>query len=237
MRRLQFSGYGEKFRYEVLKGALRENGGENPSKRVRKRSKKDWYLKGGAHDTVMFVDTTPNESLKKKIEKDAKKNKMKVKVVEKAGRSIKSILQRRDPFDKKRCNREDCIICNEGMNADCRQRGCVYEIECREEGCGCKYIGTTGRSLYERMKEHMNSMGGRHEESRENPLYRHSVDCHQGRQFRINVRVVDKQFGRPSNRLISEAVRIYELDGMKAMNGKSEWSYIKLDKLFEEENY
>ena len=40
------------------------------------------------------------------------------------------------------------------MDVDWRMRGIVYEIKCKEEGCSKKYIGQTGRTLYERIREH-----------------------------------------------------------------------------------
>ena len=111
---------------------------------------------------------------------------------------------------------------NEHMGIDCKIRGCVYEIECQEDGCKRKYVGTTGRSLYERMREHKASMRGRSMEDLNNPLRKHSEVFHEGKECRIGVRVIDREFGRPSRRLISESVRIEELGESESMNNKSE---------------
>ena len=233
MRRLQFSGYSEKFRFEAVRRALGNgNGGKKKDrKRGRKDKKKhDWYMDNGKYESVMFVDATPGEKLKKEVEKVVKKNKMKIKIVEKAGRNIKGILQKSDPFPIRRCGRDDCVVCANGMNIDCRTRGCVYEIECTEQDCGRKYIGTTGRSLYERMKEHMKCMVSEDESDSVNPIYRHRIDSHSGREFPFVVRILDKQFGKPSKRLISEAVRIERMDNRRAMNNKNEWSYVCLNR-------
>ena len=116
------------------------------------------------------------------------------------------------------------------MTGECRTRGCVYEIECTEQDCGRKYIGTTGRSLYERMKEHMKCMVSEDESDSVNPIYRHRIDSHSGREFPFVVRILDKRFGKPSKRLISEAVRIERMDNRRAMNNKNEWSYVCLNR-------
>ena len=98
MRRLQFSGYSEKFRFEAVRRAFGNgNGGKKKDrKRGRKDKKKhDWYMDNGKYESVMFVDATPGEKLKKEVEKVVKKNKMKIKIVETAGRNIKGILQKK----------------------------------------------------------------------------------------------------------------------------------------------
>ena len=97
MRRMQFSGYNKKERYEILKKASskyekrkderRENG-------LNMNRNKSWYLKDGKSETVMFVNATPNERLKKKIEQLARKHKMRVKVVERRGNTMKKLMQK-----------------------------------------------------------------------------------------------------------------------------------------------
>ena len=94
----------------------------------------------------MFVEMTENSELKNKVEIAAKKNKIKIKIQERPGTKLKRILQRSDPFSKKKCNREDCVVCTNELGIDCRCRGCVYEISC--ELCmnkrGVKKIQRTG---------------------------------------------------------------------------------------------
>ena len=57
-----------------------EVGGNSRSRRSKKSDA--WYLEGGNNETVMFVNSTLGEVLKKKIEKIVRKYKMKMKVVE-----------------------------------------------------------------------------------------------------------------------------------------------------------
>ena len=58
------------------------------------------------NETDMFVNSTPGEVLKKKIEIIARKYKMKMKVVEYSRKIIKSILQKNYPFQNDKCRKE-----------------------------------------------------------------------------------------------------------------------------------
>ena len=143
---------------------------------------------------------------------------------------MKQMLQKSDPFPLSKCGRRECVMCEKGMGTDCRTRGCVYEIECKEDGCGKKYIGMTGRSLFERMREHINGMvnGRESDDNMSNPLLRHKTVCHEGEN--VDVRVVDRLFGKPSRIIIGEAVRIESMREQVAMNGRREWSYLNLNR-------
>jgi len=112
-----------------------------------KKRKEDWYMAGGDCETMLFVDATSESVVKKRVETVVKRNGMKVKVVERAGTTMKQMLQKSDPFPLTGCGRRMCVMCENEMGVDCRTRGCVYEIECKEEGCGKKYVGMTGRSV------------------------------------------------------------------------------------------
>ena len=194
------------------------------TKYVRKKREKDeWYLKDGKSETIMFVNATPGEWMKRKVEKLAKKHKIKMKVVERRGQSMKKRLQKSDPFKKINCDIKDCVICKEGMNVDCRKRGVVYEIECKENECGKKYIGQTGRSLYERVREHEN-YSEKDIENDSKPLARHSYECHGNDRIKYDVRIIGNMQGKPSKRMIGEAVYIDSLPRHKSMNGKRGWS-------------
>ena len=189
------------------------------------KSNKSWYLKDGKSESVMFVNATPNERLKKKIEQLAKKHKMKIKVVERRGNTMKKLIQKSDPFNRIKCNEDDCIICREGMDVDCRKRGVVYEIQCMEDGCERKYVGQTGRSLYERMKEH-NVYNEKDKENENKPVARHSYEEHQGRKIKIGVKILGNMYGRPTKRMIAEAVYIDDLMMSESMNEKRGWSHV-----------
>ena len=101
-------------------------------RRAAKDEKKtNWYDRE-KYDGVLFVDVTENSELKREVQKACKKNKMKVKVVEKMRGTVKDELQRSNPFKARNCGREHCVICRMGIDIDCRTTGCVYQIMCKE---------------------------------------------------------------------------------------------------------
>ena len=118
------------------------------------------------------------------------------------------------------------MICRLNAGIDCRERGCVYELECGL--CKRKYRGQTGNSAYERTNQHFEDWKRKLEGS---PLYKHAQLYHDGREFPVNIKMMKRCFGEPTKRQISEAVLIDELTDEQAMNSKNEWSYIRLAKV------
>ena len=237
MQRMQFSGYDKTFRFMVLNKSLklydkkRETGSmfkEHPPVEGENKRKNnfEWYKKQGRFDTVMFVEATPGSELKRKVQEAAKRNKIKVKVVERVSSTIRGLIQKSNPFKIMKCERADCVVCKLDSNFDCRTRGCVYKIKCKE--CKREYKGQTGRSTYERTCEHIDDW----EKGRDRcPLLKHSLQYHGGKKFEYEVKIEALCFGKPTKRLITEAVVIDELETDKAMNNKGEWSYTKLTKV------
>ena len=174
----------------------------------------------------MFVQPTEGSELKKKVQQIAKRNKVKVKVVEKAGLTVKKVLQKSNPFGKKACHRDDCAMCRYGRPGDCFIRGCGYQWMCKTDKR--KYRGQTGRSAYERTKEEVH---GWRNKCDGNPLWRHSELYHGGGDFDLELKLTDKSFGKPSRRMIAESVLIEQLSKEEIMNSKKEWSYVKLNKV------
>ena len=242
--RMAYSGYPVKFRFEVMRLGLDrhqkkverwKSGGsiyyceEEEIRNAAERGsdyEMKWYKKGGRFDSIMFVQPTYGGELRKQVQKIARESGLKIKVVEKAGVTVKSILQRSNPFGKKRCERVDCKVCEIGVVGECRSRGCGYELVCKEDGK--KYVGQTGISVYERTKEEWR---GWQNHDNTCPLWRHSEENHGGGDFEVEIRVTDRSFGKPSRRLITEAVRIEEVNDCEAMNSKMEWTYTNLNKV------
>ena len=95
MRRMQVSGYNGEERLKTIKKAsekYEKMKSEKKNYNYKKKKSKNWYLTNGKHETVMFVNATPNEILKRKVEQSAKKHKIKVKVVERRGNTMKKIV-------------------------------------------------------------------------------------------------------------------------------------------------
>ena len=195
-------------------------------KREKRGKKYKWYASDGKYDSVIFVEATPKAEFKKKVQSVVKRYGVKMKVVERVGTTVKGLLQRSNPFGTMGCGRQKCCICSGDGNEDCRSRGCVYEFVCIE--CQRMYRGQTGRSIYERGKEQIESWENEDDEC---PLKRHSMLYHEGQRFQVKVRVLAQCYGKPSRRMITEAVMIGEIPDDMTMNGKNEWSFIKLAKV------
>ena len=91
-----------------------------------------------------------------------------------------------------------------------------------------KYRGQTGNSAHERVNKHFEDWRGKVESC---PLYQHSQLYHEGRDFPVSVKILKNCYGDPTTRRITEAVLIDELSAAETMNGKNEWTYVKLNKL------
>ena len=150
VNRMQYSGYPVEYRYEVLIRAFKireqqmalDGNGDTVS---RRKSKRGWYVKD-KYEGVMFVEVTPNSELKQRVQKACRKNKLKINVVEKMNRSVKTTLQRSNPFGWQSCGKLDCPTSNRDIKINCSARGCVYQIECVEckESIVKMYLGQTG---------------------------------------------------------------------------------------------
>jgi hypothetical protein len=234
VNRMQFSGYPQAYRHEVIARAFRRhrnrNGGDGA--RRRRTDKRTWYDKN-RYDGVMFVDTTPNGELKKRVEQVCRKNRVKIKVVEKITGTVKKELQRSNPFGHQHCKRNDCVTCNLNLSINCRKRGPVYEMYCMD----CKvavgkteksYMGQTGRTTYHRMKEHFSKWERRAEDS---VLHKHSVQCHEEERFEVGIKLIASCYGKPTTRLITEAIHIEDIPEENSMNEKTEWNYVRLPRV------
>ena len=235
VNRMQFSGYPHVYRYEVISRTFKKynnNNNNNAINQTRRRErrtareKRRWYDED-RYDGVLFVDTTPNGELRRRVETACKRNDMRIKVVEKIGSTMKKELQRSNPFGQQHCKRIDCVTCNLGLQINCRKRGQVYEIWCKdcEANVEKKYKGQTGRTLYHRMKEHFKKWDDKVEDS---ALYKHSVQCHGGEKFGVGVKVIASCYGKPTTRLITEAVEIDQVPEVNSMNEKTEWNYVRI---------
>ena len=144
--------------------------------------------------------------------------------------TVKNNLQRSNPFGWEHCGRSDCPTCNRGIRINCRARGCAYWIDCEDcrQTVMKQYRGQTGRSIYERMKEHFKEW---EEKDVDSYLQKHSVQCHNGETFSVDVKIMAQCFGKPSTRMITEAVRIEELPNENSMNSKAEWTYVRLPRV------
>ena len=150
MERMRDSGYGERFRREVLESILKgwekmlieHEAGRRPVNRKRtwreeERKENKWrkklgWFKAGGYSTVIFCPYTPNGELATKwreVEaRGAATRGWRFKVVEQGGRKINSILCK-NPWDGP-CNDQQCMVCSTGGKGNCRRPGCTYAVQC-----------------------------------------------------------------------------------------------------------
>ena len=235
MRRMQASGYSEKFRLEVLKSAVSayEKICNNPTREMyrgkelntpkvrneRLKKKHTWFRKGG-FESVMFVPATPGSELRKMFEEEISTTSLKIKVVERAGTRVKKILQKNDPFRLDTCVDVGCMVCSTTGKGNCRKDGITYQIVCKGDCEGDTYYGETHSNGYTRGSQHQNDYQYRREGS---VMWKHCVKKHHGQQQEFEMQVVDQVKNDATKRLILEAVRINEVPEERRINDKEEW--------------
>ena len=86
----------------------------------------------------------------------------------------------------------------------------------------------SGRSPHERIGEQVRDWVRGVQDC---PLLKHSILFHEGQHFDFGVKILRNCYGKPSRRMITEAVLINELTEDETMNSKREWSFVELDKV------
>ena len=166
----------------------------------RKLKEKKWW--GVKHDSVMFVQATPGETLKKRIQAVCDQSELKVKVIEKGGRSMKQILQRSDVAMGGGCGRTDCVVCKSDDRGLCSKEGVGYMVwcpTCEEDGQPARMHGETGRCARVRIAEHFDAM----DQGRSSNLREHCDDVHDGERVEFACKVT-RVFMDPLTRQLDE---------------------------------
>ena len=267
--RLRDSGYASKMRFQIIVTALKgfdkmvereRSGGRpiNPSRewqpeqrRLKKLTAKiNWYRKGG-YTSVLFVPWTPGSELAnqyREIEAAGASNRdFRIKIVERCGTSIKSLLQKSDPWASN-CGREDCFPCKSGNTGNCHRTNINYRIDCVtcaengpsdvrnntnngslgniEEGepiilgpQKATYWGESARNGFTRGKEHLSAIRNKNED---NAMWKHCVKHHRGDRAEFKMKITST-FKDPLSRLIREGVNIVAGNEDILMNSKSEF--------------
>ena len=206
-----------------------------PSEKSRSKVKSSKEHAVAATTTVLFVPQTPFGNLANKLRKAElelfKLCGTKVKIVERAGTSLKSLLSRPNPWGNLTCNREKCLTCktekNEGL---CSKRSLTYETRCLScAGAGREklYIGETARSSYERGAEHQHDYKV---EKTDSHMHLHAEDAHVGEEkpsFSMKILRCHKS---PMYRQIHEAILIAKYEPM-TLNAKNEYNCCLLPRL------
>ena len=234
MLRMQFSGYDEAMRKEVLRSAIKAY--ENIKEKVRKKErplyrtkewkqkermkekrkrKTNWYQRKKKrtseeeYKSVLFVQPTKDSMLKRKYEEVIRKSKCSVKVIERAGKSVCQKLHKSYPFKKNKCNTGDCFICLSEGKGNCLRENVNYEILCTRPGCNYQYKGESSRNGYCRGREHLKGLAKRDPESVfvEHVINKHDSDFDTHVCFGFRMNVTDSHTNA-MERQITEAIKI-----------------------------
>ena len=136
------SGYGTKYRTEILDSALAayekilsdDKAGIKPLYRSRDYDKEgraqrknsanvNWYKNGSSdieYKSVLFVPVTRGGKLAKELKKREQEinqnSHERIKIIEGGGIQMKNILVKKNPFPEEKCERKKCILCNTNTN-------------------------------------------------------------------------------------------------------------------------
>ena len=247
MVRLKIAGYNQGYRKYILGHAIRiynqmlrdDKTGSRPifrprnwqteERRIDKKKKKHSWAEKGGYIAPIFVPPTPGGELLKMLCEVAEKEafgRLKFKLVEGGGRSVKGEVQKSNPTGKPGCSSPDCLPCQPGRGAggNCRRNNIQYEMECKL--CPVSeltvYVGETARNLYTRAGEHLAVYRGKlNGAKKESFIYTHQQEKHRGAPPNFTAKVT-KSFGDCLTRQISEAVWIRR-STREVLNSKSEW--------------
>ena len=249
MRKLQYSGYNQLFRCNVAKSALnaykiikeKEEQEIRPMNRPKdwmkhermeekQRKAKNWYKSNG-FDSVVFVPMTPGNKLKHMYENEIKKSGIRIKVIERTGRTLKSQLQTSNPFKGKLCGRQDCFVCTTTGIGNCNTESITYKITCRETNCTKNkvYIGETASSGYTRGLKHKSDLSTKNVSN--SPLWRHCLEEHNGEIQTFEMCITGTYKNDAMLRQISEAVQINNTDVSMVMNDRAEWNMTRVPRM------
>ena len=188
-------------------------------------------------ETVLFVPHTPGGKLAKMMEEEEERfrkgTKLKrIKIVEKGGNTLKSILSCTNPWAKEGCTREDCFPCKgePGKGGNCQLENIVYRIsclECAKTGTRAEYTGESSRTAYLRGCEHQDGLRQR---SDKNAMWKHCVEHHESEEVLFKMKVI-RGHKSPLTRQVHEGVEIGHSTATVIMNSKSEWNGTRIPRI------
>ena len=209
---------------------IRPRDGREPKSREQNKNIKE---QAPEYKTVLFVEYTKNGELASQLReltgRLAPTLGFRVKVVERAGASMKSQFPTSNLWDGQKCGRKDCVTCEQGaeMLPDCTSTSLVYENVCGtcNPGAGTDkelvevksdvptmYVGETSRSIFERSKEHWGAWRSRDDASH---IHKHQVEVHGGAENpKFYMRAV-RNYRSALSRQIGEVVWIRRRGGSR----------------------
>ena len=186
---------------------------------------------------VLFIPGTKGGELASRLRKEeeelSKLTGYRVKIVERSGLKISSMLHRSNPWADDPCRREDCMVCASEDGGCCTIRNVVYKtscLECKKDGKVSTYYGETSTSLYERGQQHLDDYDKMEDDSH---MIKHHVIHHGDREEKLEFGFkVVKGHTSAFARQIHEAIMIeMNKEGGVIMNSKGGYNRCRLPRL------
>ena len=230
------AGYFNTLRRRIAEGQPLNRTKEEIRRQSRsKRNSKlnNWFNSGSStYDTVVFVPATPLSSLANLLQKHETQNNQgrtsRIKIVERAGRSLKTILAPNCPWGVQKCTDAKCFPCSTStgpLKVSCRTPGVVYSIVCvfcEEAGLEAIYFGESGHNCYTRGRKHLDDF---HAGITSNCMSIHARVHHPDEpRLATNFKMIPlKTINKPMDRQITEALNIANANVDILLNSGSEW--------------
>ena len=155
----------------------------NPGKKKTAGNWEKQPTKNSVPITVLFVPKTPGGEFAKRLkEAESEIEKItgdRIKIVERAGVTVRRLLHKSNPWAGEQCGRQECLVCRQEKNGDCTQRNVTYQTECllcqEKTGKKSRYVGETSRTGFERGLEHQEDYRTNKEDSH---MFKHWLEEH-----------------------------------------------------------
>ena len=181
-----------------------KNTGTRANMKKRKRKQQQKHLL-----KLPFI----NDQFSAKVSRFIKTNKLPLKLVNTRPKTLGNMFCRSRPRDKRECSRQNCNICDRLVSdtgKNCKIKGAVYEITCNL--CQNKYVGETGRKVFDRLTEHYNYTKNPTAKSyKEQTLAKHYLTEHPGQKSDLKFEILDTE-QNTLRRKIKEAYYINNLN-------------------------
>ena len=134
------------------------------------------------YESIMFCPFTPFSKLKRELQTiedkiNGPRAVCRVKVIERAGPTIGTLLTNKTPWSKDPCGRTDCHPCRTKPGG-CKTPNITYRLECencKESGVKSHYIGESSRTFFDRAKEHITALRN---SNKTYAVVKHWQECH-----------------------------------------------------------
>ena len=183
-------------------------------------------------DSFLMIPATPGSELKKSFEEQAKKEGLKIKIVEKSGMKLGSYLKKFDKTQNKgTCGDKDCLVCKHSLKANtkCRIPNICYKftcIDCEKEKLKSRYFGETNFNGFTRGSQHQRNYRSKNKKvQEESAMRKHAKEVHGDKNVAYRMEIL-KVFKKPMERQVYESIKIInsKIEDDFPLNSKNEFN-------------